>query len=459
MQRQLANPYTALQGSSKFGLLLALALAVGAGIVIFLIAQQDEDAGASVGSAQTAQILLAGSDIPAGTQITASMLRIEPVPLTAVHDQAAASEDLGLLVGQTARYNIRQGQQILTTNVISPALVTATDALAFVVPEGQRALGIRVDRVIGAGGLVRPGDRVDVFAVVDIERIDLFTGELTGGAAEPVIVAQNLEVLAVEQELIRVLPTQGNEERTAENGGLLPDQAAAQPASTVVTLAVSPDEGRALLFAEDGGQIRLAVRAPGDNTIVSTETLSYNINDLLEARTAVAQRANNVPLNEDTSLAFIVPVGYRAMAVSVDKVIGAGGLIRPGDFVDVLAVIEVTVAIADVGLTEGMSRGITLVQDVEVLAVEQALENPNASQEEGQPPAEPNGTVVTLSVAPSVAQAIFLAEEDGTIRLSVRAPGDHTVEVLPGTAFFSVLDQIGPVQLVASGDLVDLLGS
>ena len=36
MQRQLANPYTALQGSSKFGLLLALALTVGAGIVIFL---------------------------------------------------------------------------------------------------------------------------------------------------------------------------------------------------------------------------------------------------------------------------------------------------------------------------------------------------------------------------------------------------------------------------------------
>ena len=76
----------------------------------------------------------------------------------------------------------------------------------------------------------------------------------------------------------------------------------------------------------------------------------------------------------------------------------------------------------------------------------------------GQPAAQPNATVVTLAVSPEIAQAIFLAEEEGSIRLSVRAPGDDEVRPIASTAFFSVRNLFGPVSLVAADGSVDLLG-
>jgi Flp pilus assembly protein CpaB len=200
----------------------------------------------------------------------------------------------------------------------------------------------------------------------------------------------------------------------------------------------------------------LAVRGVGDDTLIPTPEIVFS--------DFIAETSSH-PLTEETSLAFIVPEGYRAMAVQVDKVIGAGGLIRPGDRVDVLAVLEVAIQIQDLGLVEGSARAITLEQNVEVLAVEQALEDLAGSaalaagSDADQPAAQPSATVVTLAVSPEVAQAIFLAEHTGVIRLAVRAPGEDTINDVPGTAFFSIRNQLGPVQLLTSQGYVDLLGS
>ena len=440
MQRQLSNPLATIQGSSKLSLLLALGLAIATGVVIFAALQQAETKTAPPTTAVAPlTIVTAGEFIPAGVRITVGMLEVSQVPVEAFLEGTATS--LSQAVGQIARIPILAGEPVLTAKLVSEA--SAGTGLTYLIPDGRRALAIKVDKVIAAGGLIQPGDRVDIYAVLEVDRLDPLTGQRIGGVERPLIVAQLIEVLAVEQELLQVLPTQGNQERTPEAGGALVKQADPQPAGSVVTLAVTPAEAQLLLFAEEEGAIRLAVRGPEDTAIAASPEFIFS--DIA---------TDDLVLNEDTSLAFIVPAGFRAMSVSVDKVIGVGGLIRPGDRVDVLAVLEIQIAIEDAGLQEGVARAVTLAQSLEVLAVEQALANP--ADAEGQPSVQPSATVVTLAVEPQMAQAIFLAEQEGTLRLAVRPPGDLEFVPLATTAFYTFFGDIGPVQLLTSQD-IDLL--
>src|SRR5215472_16232812 len=63
-------------------------------------------------------------------------------------------------------------------------------------------------------------------------------------------------------------------------------------------------------------------------------------------------------------LSDLVPAGKRAMSVTFSEVLSAGGLIAPGDYVDVIAVFNKN--------TMGKDQSMILMQDVLVLAVAQA---------------------------------------------------------------------------------------
>lgn len=169
---------------------------------------------------------------------------------------------------------------------------------------------------------------------------------------------------------------------------------------------------------------------------------------------------------QETGLAFAVPPGKRAIAVGVDEVVGSGGNIVPGDFVDVVAVIDTkqakdegssgtpaTAAAPPSGRVYAQNAGLPqpnqisavaqyILQNVEVLAVAQQIEGdpqqpeglgaiqavvpgraPQAGKQEVQP--QPQARTVTLSVAPEDVQRVILAENKGHIRLVLRAYGDE----------------------------------
>jgi pilus assembly protein CpaB len=147
------------------------------------------------------------------------------------------------------------------------------------------------------------------------------------------------------------------------------------------------------------------------------------------------------------SLAYIVPEGHRAFAVEVDKVVTAGGLVRPGDRVDLVAVLDVVYKDVLLDKEYKETRVITIGQNIEVLAVEQKLENRIVGEggaEQGtpvnQPGTQPGATVVTLALTPQQAQEFFLADDKGSIRLAVRGPGDAAVADIADTTSFSLVD-------------------
>lgn len=432
MIRGVTQRVRTIGGDSRLGLTLAAGLALLTGVLIF-VALRANDSTASTrpgtGSAATAvTVVTAQQNIPAGIMITPDMVGVVSVAPDAVLSDVA--RDPQLVVGRVARIPILQGEQLVAAKLT--AVGALGTGLSYIVPDGYRAMAVKVDKVVGAGGLLRPGDRVDVFAVITRD-----------SGTQAVAIAQYVQVLAVEQDLQVVLPPAEPGEDVAVNAdGTLVDQPSPQPASTVATLALPPAEALRVFYAESAGAIRLAVRAPGDDFILPASAPS-----LLEG-------FEDTAVNAQTSLSYVVPEGHRAMAVTVDKVVSAGGLIRPGDHVDLLAVLEVDTIGDSTTLT--FARSITVAQNIEVLAVEQALENQtdNTANSEAaeQPAVQPNAIVVTLALTPLQAQHVLLAELQGTIRLSVRPPGDTTLIDIPDSAFFSIANSTNPLELITDSE-------
>lgn len=242
-----------LRGSSRTGLLLATVLAVATGVAVYLALQPrstSERAPAPVN--ETAMVVVAAQDIPAGAIISPGMVRLAPVDASGVLKGAVTVAEVA--VGQVARIPIYEGEQLTAAKLSHEA---ARTALAFIVPPGMRAMAVKVDKVVGAGGNIRPGDRVDVLAVVEGSKVDPASGA-ESTVPFSMLVAENVEVLAVEQRLENRLPG------AAPSEGTLTDQPEPDPEATVVTLALPPDVALRVLLAEQEGTIRLAVRPVGE---------------------------------------------------------------------------------------------------------------------------------------------------------------------------------------------------
>lgn len=122
------------------------------------------------------------------------------------------------------------------------------------------------------------------------------------------------------------------------------------------------------------------------------------------------------PKSAGLGLASLVPDGMRAFTIRTpDVVTSVAGFVLPGNKVDVLLTLK---QLSQDDPTGGGAT-ITLLQNVEILAVEQNLGN---SQEQKTNPKEL--TSVTVLATPDQAAMLALGQEKGVLQLSLRHPGD-----------------------------------
>jgi pilus assembly protein CpaB len=112
-----------------------------------------------------------------------------------------------------------------------------------VIPEGMRALSVRVNDVIGVAGYVLPGTRVDVVATVSPTDSHPDTTSK--------VILTNVQVLTAGTKIER-----DNEQKPV--------------AVNVVTLLVDPQQSERLTLASTEGKIQLALRNPLDKTAPQT---------------------------------------------------------------------------------------------------------------------------------------------------------------------------------------------
>jgi pilus assembly protein CpaB len=250
------------------GVLLLAALVVGvltAVLTATWLGSQDPEGDGTVAAdpgtnTQMTTVVVIRNDIPAGTTLSTPLLReIEIAADTALLGVYTTSNRV---VGRVTRYPLVAGEQVVESKLVGTETTLGT-GLAFSVPEGMRAVSVPFSEVMGAGGLVVPGDQVDVLVHTNNERL-FGPGEVIpeGDGGRPIVVTvlQDVLVLAVGQ-LFTPPADSGRDPATLRS-----DTAPAQPGARSVTLAVTPAQAQLMFFASQEGTLGLAMRSFGDDS-------------------------------------------------------------------------------------------------------------------------------------------------------------------------------------------------
>ncbi len=218
--------------------LLAVVLALVGGSAAYVSLRTPVAEGAGVEARRP--LVVAVKPVAAGARITAGDLRVEQVPGS------------GAPRGAVARIEDAEGKFATLPIVANEPLLAAKlsdqppgSSLAALVPPDRFAVSIAVNDVISTGGLLAPGDHVDVLGVASKE---------AGGAAQ--IVLRNVPVLAVAGTLLGA----DAQKLTAKGGSDNP-----RSLNATVTLAVTIEEAQRLVQMDEIGKLRLALRgrSPG----------------------------------------------------------------------------------------------------------------------------------------------------------------------------------------------------
>lgn len=146
----------------------------------------------------------------------------------------------------------------------------------------------------------------------------------------------------------------------------------------------------------------------------------------------------SVALGDNPPVSLIVPEGQRAVAAPIANVDAVSGLVRPGDYVDVILGIKFDV-VDDNGESIGNdSMATTILQNVKVLSIEQDVTTTTVGEGEeavgGNSPAnedvQPGAGTATFLVPPIHAEVLGLAAlcaetYTGRLLISLRGFGDE----------------------------------
>ncbi|MDQ1559353.1 MAG: pilus assembly protein CpaB [Pyrinomonadaceae bacterium] len=176
-------------------------------------------------------VVVAKVDIQPGEKIIAEQLQSVQFPAGATPDGTFQSADK--LIGRVAVVQIA-AREPLTDYKLAPE--GSAGGLSAVIPEGYRAMTVKVDDVVGISGFVMPGALVDVVVVINpVEN---------NGRENPIskIVLQNIKVLANGQNIDR--PKNDREPESVK----------------AVTLQVTPEQAEKLALASSEGKLQLVMR-------------------------------------------------------------------------------------------------------------------------------------------------------------------------------------------------------
>lgn len=249
--------------------LLAALIAAGIGIaMLFLYMKRFEDE-ASGGA--PVMVLMATQDIPLGAQLSESMIGQRGLPARYIEERHIRAADFRRIVGIRVSMGIKANESILWSD-----LATTSEQrrdLSALVRNGMRAITVRAGMNSAFGGLLRPGDRVDVLLTADRPgAAPSVSGDLTD-ARVTIPLLQNCIVLAVGRD------TGG--EASANSAGGSHGRSQGTTTFNQVTLGTTVQQAQVLALAADRGQITLTLRNPDDIAVLDglPETTAADIID------------------------------------------------------------------------------------------------------------------------------------------------------------------------------------
>jgi pilus assembly protein CpaB len=239
-------------------ILAALIVAGGTGFYVLQGLQPAQPAQvAQVEAPQLREVFTPAHEIAVGTIITPERVTRMQMTESAISGQMIVADEAGqaFLAGSVARQVLPQGVPIARSAVVQPG---DRGFLAAVLPKGKRAITIPISEVAGIGGLVIPGDRVDLILTYSIAG-DLIDAERDIKASETVL--KNIRVLALDQRLGPVIPKE-KEAAKAET----------PPIARTATIEVTPQQAEMVTLGQTLGDLSLALNSVRDGGDPETDS-------------------------------------------------------------------------------------------------------------------------------------------------------------------------------------------
>lgn len=218
--------------------MIVVSVGIGLGAVV-LASRWISQQAATVASSK---VVVAAINIDLGTPLTPQMLKVADWPRGSV--PVGATEDIKTLDARVVKTSLLQGEPVLESKL---APIGSTGGLSAVIAEGNRAMTVRVNDVVGVAGFALPGNYVDI--VVNTEDESVKAENVNKSISK--IVLEHIMVLAVAQEQ--------NRDETKPK------------VVNAVTLEVTPAQAEKLDLARSVGTLSLVLRNQIDKNVVTTE--------------------------------------------------------------------------------------------------------------------------------------------------------------------------------------------
>lgn len=167
-----------------------------------------------------------------GETVTQDVLVTRPIPVQYADSNSVTAADFELALGQRVDFDVDEGRPLLWAHLEGGKSPTFSGK----VPEGLRAMTVRVDEINSISGFLQPEDRVD-----------LLMSHNTGGNQEIFPLIERLEVIAT-----------GVQTMVDKNGS------SSTRSFSTITIQVSPDQAQRITLAQQVGKITAVLRNPED---------------------------------------------------------------------------------------------------------------------------------------------------------------------------------------------------
>lgn len=233
---------------SKIIAAILVLLAIALGVYAWMLSRQapapvttaanPANTPAKTQQALTYPVVVASKPLPAGLAIPADALRVERLTI----NPTGAFQDVTVATGRVPVLDLAEGTPVMENQLVS--------GLALRINEGERAVAVKADEVMGVGNKIQPGDFVDVFITLKSDGKDVDRSQAR-------LLLARKRVLAFGSASVDGLQSKS------------PDKAAAQQAqrneqARTAVLAVPVDEVNRLTIGDASGRLMLALRNPTD---------------------------------------------------------------------------------------------------------------------------------------------------------------------------------------------------
>lgn len=238
-------------GNETRNLWLSIGAALFAVFLIYSYSQEKKkELDKNLGAKKT--IVRAKEDIAEMSTIYDTMLETVEIPSNYVYPDTVSVPDE--IIGHVAAIPFKKGQLIMKNMLFTPGPDTG---ISLQVAPNKRAVTIPVDDIRGVAKLIRPGDRVDIVATVDV-------GKGQAQRREATILMQDVPILATGVSIVNNIPRLMELDASGKN--VTQQSLTGDIKYSTVTIEASPKEAQDLIYllATSPGNLFFTLRNPND---------------------------------------------------------------------------------------------------------------------------------------------------------------------------------------------------